>query len=339
MKVLIVFWLFFLLVTLGTAQRTASLSETTKDGRLTPWLENLGNLHVTIITKSPDAQRYFNQGMRLLYGFNHAEALRSFQEAARNEDGCAMAYWGQALALAPNINDSAIGPDREQQAYQAIQKTLKRRSNAHEKEKALINALAVRFGVKPVKNRDKLNEAYVQAMRRTWLQFPKDPDIAVLYGDAVMNTRPWNYWDKDGKPQPGIADARTALETVIRDHPAHPGAHHIYIHLMEASDHLDLAVPSADRLGPLMPGAGHLVHMPSHVYIRVGRYADAADANRKAILADETYITQCRAQGIYPAGYYPQYPFLGNSFGDAGPKQRSDRGSAQGSVKARPRST
>jgi hypothetical protein len=142
-------------------------------------------------------------------------------------------------------------------------------------------------------------------MEKVWLRFPADPEVSTLYADAVMNTRPWDYWMKDGTPQPGIANAKVALDRTIQRFPSHPGALHIYIHLVEASDHVDTAVPVADRLGSLMPGAGHLVHMPSHVYIRVGRYGDAADANVKAIKADEDYITQCRAQGIYPAGYYP----------------------------------
>jgi tetratricopeptide (TPR) repeat protein len=299
--------LFSLLAAPAAPQGAASLKHTTSDGRLAPLLDNLGNLHVPVTTKNADAQKFFDQGMRLLYGFNHAEALRSFREAARNDDSCAMAYWGQALALAPNINDSAIGPDREQQGYEAIREALKRKSNASPKEQALIGALAARFAEKPPEGGDRkeLNAAYARAMEQVWSRFPDDPNVATLYADAVMNTRPWDYWTKDGKPQPGIANARAALERTIREYPDHPGGHHIYIHLMEASDHIDLAVPSADRLGPMVPGAGHLVHMPSHVYIRVGRYLDAAAANRKAIAADEDYITQCRAQGIYPAAYYP----------------------------------
>jgi len=170
----------------------------------------------------------------------------------------------------------------------------------------LIDALGARFAVQPpAADRKELNEAYARAMQKAASRYPKDPDIAVLYADAVMNTRPWDYWTKDGKPHPGIAGARAALERTIRRYPEHPGARHTYIHLMEASDEVDAAVPSADRLGSMMPGAGHLVHMPSHIYLRVGRYGDAAAANIKAIAADEDYITQCRAQGIYPASYYP----------------------------------
>lgn len=293
---------------LGTAvQQHGAASETTRDGRLSPALQNLGNLHFGVTTKSPDAQRFINQGLTLVYAFNHAEALRSFKEAARLDPDCAMAYWGQALALAPNINDSAIGPDREQQGHAAISEAVKRKSTAGEKEQALIDALAVRFagGAADPPNRESLNQAYANGMQKAYAQFPNDPDVASLYADAVMNTMPWNYWTKDSEPRPGIAGARTALEKSIRAYPDHPGAHHLYIHLMEASDYVDLAVPSADRLGGLVPMAGHLVHMPAHIYIRVGRYADASQANIKAIAADEDYITQCRAQGIYPAAYYP----------------------------------
>jgi tetratricopeptide (TPR) repeat protein len=301
--------LFFVLLLapiLGLGQQAGELRHTTRDGRLSPLLANLGTLHVPVTTEHADAQTYFDQGMRLLYAFNHAESLRSFREAARIDDSCAMAFWGQALALAPNINDSAIGPDREQQGYDAIREALKRRNNAGPKEMALIDALAARFSEKlPDGNRGGLNRAYATAMAKLWLRFPKDPDVAVLYADAVMNTRPWDYWTREGRPQPGIHNAQVALERTMQRFPDHPGALHIYIHLVEASDHVDKAVPAADRLGSLMPGAGHLVHMPSHVYIRVGRYGDAADANAKAIKADEAYITQCRAQGIYPAAYYP----------------------------------
>lgn len=291
---------------IASAQPAQELRHTTTDGRLAPMLEGLGTLHMPVSTKDQEAQKYFNQGIRLIYAFNHAEALRSFREAARLDDSLAMAYWGQALALAPNINDSAIGPDREQQGYDAIREALKRRANANAKEKALIDALAERFASKPPDgDRTALNQAYANAMEKVWRSYPKDPDVAVLYADSVMNIRPWDYWTKDGKPQPGIGNAKVALEQTMKRYPKHPGALHIYIHLVEASDHVDLAEPAADRLGSLMPGAGHIVHMPSHIYIRVGRYGDAADANVKAIKADEDYITQCRAQGIYPAGYYP----------------------------------
>jgi tetratricopeptide (TPR) repeat protein len=258
-----------------------------------------------VTTKSQDAQGYFDQGLTLVYGFNHAEAVRSFREAARLDPDCAMAYWGQALALAPNINDSAIGPDREKQGHDAISEARKRKSHASAREQALINALAARFSGVKEPDRQSLNRQYAAAMEKVYTEYGEDADVAALYADAVMNTMPWNYWNKDGSPRPGVSQARSALEKALPRHINHAGLNHLYIHLMEASDSVDLAVPHADRLGSLVPGAGHLVHMPAHIYARVGRYADAAAVNVKAIAADEDYITQCRAQGIYPAAYYP----------------------------------
>ncbi|MGE5646369.1 MAG: hypothetical protein ACM336_11315 [Acidobacteriota bacterium] len=279
-------------------------AHTTRDGRLAPKLKNLGDLRFPISTRSKTAQAFVNQGLTLVYGFNHAEAVRSFREAARIDPQCAMAYWGQALALAPNINDFAIGPDREEQGQAAAAAAVERRSRANAKERALINAIAARFTPGEA-NRDALNAAYARAMAKAYAAFPSDPDVATLYADAVMNTMPWDYWTRSGAPKPGIGEARAALEKTLRAHPNHPGANHFYIHLMEASAEVDAAVPAADRLGALVPGAGHLVHMPGHIYMRVGRYSDAVAANIKAIAADEDYITQCRAQGIYPAAYYP----------------------------------
>ncbi|MEO8126171.1 MAG: hypothetical protein ABI822_03710, partial [Bryobacteraceae bacterium] len=279
--------------------------EKTADGHLAPRLKNIGHLHAQVTTKSQDAQAYFDQGLTLVYAFHHAEALRSFKEAARLDPDCAMAYWGQALALAPNINDPAIGPDREEQGSAAIAEAVKRESPVTPREKSLIDALAARFSGAKDRDRQALNNAYAAAMAKANASFPDDSDVATLYADAVMNTMPWNYWSKNGKPNPGIPESRAALEkTIVRD-VNHPGANHLYIHLMEASDEVDLSVPSADRLGGLVPAAGHLVHMPAHTYIRVGRYEDAAAVNEKAIAADEDYITQCKAQGIYPAAYYP----------------------------------
>ncbi len=288
------------------AQDSAPLADTTSDGHLAPLLKNLGHLHAPVTTKSPDAQRYFDQGLTLVYAFNHAEALRSFKEVARLDPDCAMAYWGQALALAPNINDPAIGPDREQQGHDAAAEAVKRKKGASARETALIDAMAARFASAPPQgNRSPLNHAYARAMTSVYLRFPADPDVAVLYADSVLNTRPWDYWNRAGQPRPGFASVRAALEKAIRAFPDHPGARHLYIHLMEASNEVDLATPSAEHLPGLVPAAGHLVHMPGHIYIRVGRYADAAEANVRAIAADEDYITQCRAQGIYPAAYYP----------------------------------
>jgi hypothetical protein len=194
-----------LLLALASAdgQETAKLNATTPDGRLAPLLANLGNLRCPVTTQIAEAQRFFDQGLTLVYAFNHAEALRSFREAARLDPSCAMAYWGQALALSPNINDSAIGPDREQQGYAAIQQAVLRKKGASAKEVASIDALASRFSVNPPQDRSTLNLRYATAMRTVYEHFSDNPDIAVLYADAVMNTRPWDYWDRNGRPHAG----------------------------------------------------------------------------------------------------------------------------------------
>ncbi|MEZ5401408.1 MAG: hypothetical protein R2729_17185 [Bryobacteraceae bacterium] len=296
----------FILALAACSRQPSRPGATTRDGRLSPMLSNLGAYHRAVSTKNVEAQRFFDQGLVLVYAFNHAEAVRSFQEAARLDPECGTAYWGQALALAPNINDPAIGPDREKQGAEAIAKAMAKRTGLSPVETGLIEALATRFTASPEPDRKALNEAYASAMKALHARFPEDNDVAVLYADAVMNTMPWDYWSReDGKPRPGIADAVAALETVMRREPAHPGANHVYIHAVEASPDPDRAVAAADRLGKLVPGAGHLVHMPAHIYIRVGRYEDGSEANRRAISADEDYISQCRAQGIYPAAYYP----------------------------------
>jgi tetratricopeptide (TPR) repeat protein len=275
------------------------------EGRLAPLLENIGELHHPVSTGSAMAQRFFDQGLSLYYGFNHYEADRSFQEAARLDPNLAMAYWGQALALGPNINDPLADPDRLKRAYAAAQKALELKGHASPMEQALVEAAAVRYEAEEPEDRGGLNQAYADAMASVYKRFPDDPDVATLYAESIMDTMPWDYWTSDGKPRPGTEKVVAALETVMRHHPNHPGAHHLYIHAVEASHDPDRAVPSADTLGDLVPVAGHLVHMPSHIYIRVGRYDDAAEANRRAILADEDYIAQCRAQGLYPIGYYP----------------------------------
>jgi tetratricopeptide (TPR) repeat protein len=294
------------LLALTACQQTPKdLAPMTTDGRVAPLLENLGDLQVEITTSDPMAQRFFNQGMTLLYGFNHAEAVRSFDEVARIDPDCAMAYWGRALAIGPNINASLPEDEDEQDAYEAIQEALRRKASASPKERALIDALATRFSENRGEDREELNAAYMDAMSKVSTEYPGDPEVRVLHAASILNTTPWDYWDESGQPRPGIAAAVAGLESVIASHPKHPGARHYYIHTVEASPDPDRAVESADVLGGLAPAAGHLVHMPSHIYIRVGRYADASNANIKAIAADEDYITQCRSQGIYPANYYP----------------------------------
>lgn len=276
--------------------------DTTK--QISPLFSGLGNLTLPISTQKPKAQIFFDQGLRLTYAFNHAEAHRSFMEAARLDPNAAMAFWGQAYALGPNINDPMPDNERKMNAFKALQNAQKRTNNASPKEKALINALELRYSNNMDKDITELNMSYMEAMSKVAYQFPKDADVQTLYAAAIMNTMPWNYWNNDGSPRANTLKGKAALEKAIELNPSHAGAHHYYIHMTELPQP-DLAVPSADKLGGLMPSAGHLVHMPSHIYIRVGRYLDAVESNQKAILADEDYISQCYSQGMYPLGYYP----------------------------------
>src|SRR5262245_41022224 len=275
---------------------------------LAPELGGLGNLSMPVSTANPRAQRFFDQGLRLLYAFNHQEALRAFREAARLDAGLGMAYWGQAMAVSPNLN-APLTPENRRIAVAAIKQarlaSSQSSSRADARDRALIDALAKRFLGDAKADRAALDRAYADAMRRVARVYPGDPDVQTLYADAVMNTMPWDYWKKDGSPKPETATVIATLEAVIAAHPAHPGAHHYYIHVLEASANPAQAERSADRLGSLMPGAGHMVHMPAHIYIRTGRYADAAEANVRALAADEDYLAQCQAQGLYPISYYP----------------------------------
>ncbi|MDR8392297.1 hypothetical protein NC796_14180 [Aliifodinibius sp. S!AR15-10] len=290
-------------VDIGSAVKFQFNAEASDDP-VAPLFDNLGDHHYPVSTSNSKAQAYFNQGLRLAYAFNHAEAHRSFTEAARLDPNLAMAYWGQAYALGPNINDPFPDDERKINAYQAIQKAIAMDGEASEKEKALIQALAQRTSPELKSDLDALNTAYMQAMEQVVQDYPDDPDIQTFFAESVMNTMPWNYWDGQGNPNPGTLKGKEALETAIELNPEHPGAHHFYIHMVELPQP-ELAVPSAEILGGLMPAAGHLVHMPSHIFIRVGRYRDAAMANVSAIAADEDYISQCYSQGMYPLGYFP----------------------------------
>ncbi len=272
--------------------------------QISPLFDNLGNLHFSISTENKRAQAFFNQGLKLSYAFNHAEAHRSFMEAARLEPNCAMPYWGQAFALGPNINDPMPDKERKNKINEAIAKARKLATKASSKEQALIGALSARYSEDLTKDIAELNTNYMVAMEKVAKKFPDDANIQILYASSVMNTVPWNYWDKDGNPAPNIKEAKAALESAITLEPENPGGHHYYIHMVELP-YPDMGVASADKLASLMPGAGHIVHMPSHIYIRVGRYLDAVKVNQAAILADEDYIAQCFAQGLYPLAYYP----------------------------------
>ena len=280
------------------------LEPTDSTRQIAPLFDNLGTLSFAVGTRSPRAQQFFDQGLRLSYAFNHAEGHRSFLEAARLDPECAMAYWGQAYDLGPNINDPLPDADRRRTAWEALERANRYAAGSGQLEQDLIRALTTRYSADPEADIAQLNEAYREAMSEVARKYPDHPEVQTLYADAIMNTMPWNYWDEAGNARPHTLEAKAALETAIRLNPDHPGAHHYYIHLLELPDP-DRAVPSAETLESLMPAAGHMVHMPSHIYIRVGRYEDAVRVNQLAIAADEDYISQCYSQGIYPLGYYP----------------------------------
>ncbi|NET33377.1 MAG: tetratricopeptide repeat protein [Cyanothece sp. SIO1E1] len=268
-----------------------------------PLFDGLGEHHHPISTQSSEAQRYFDQGLILAYGFNHAEAERSFRAAARLDPDCAMCYWGVAYVLGPNTN-AAMPEEAVPKAYAAIQTALDLADQASEPEQAYIQALAQRYVLEPIADRTELDLAYANAMRELVRRYPEDLDAATMLAEALMNTTPWDYWTDEGQPRPVTKEILATLESVIKRDLNHAGANHLYIHAVEAV-HPKWGEAAADRLGDLVPGAGHLVHMPSHIYIRVGRYHDAAIANEKAIAVDQDYVTQCHAGGLYKLAYMP----------------------------------
>jgi tetratricopeptide (TPR) repeat protein len=273
-------------------------------GATVPLYQNLGTLHRPMTTVSPWAQRYFDQGLRLTYGFNHAEAIAAYEEAARLDPDCALCYWGIALALGPNIN-APMDAEAEAKAYKAIQTASGLAARASEGEQAYIAALVKRYGAEPGQERAKRDGAYAAAMREVAARYPGDPDAGTLFADALMNQQPWDYWTADGEPKGAALEIVATLEAVLAKAPNHPGACHLYIHAVEASTAPERAVPCAERLPGLMPGAGHLVHMPAHIYIRVGRYREAAERNVEAAAVDEHFIEHRHPSGIYPEMYYP----------------------------------
>ena len=276
-----------------------------------PLFNNLGYHHFPITTKSELAQKYFDQGLVLAYGFNHAEAARSFYYATKLDPDCAMCYWGYAYVLGPNYN-AGMEEGNYERAYNAIQKAGERADKVTEKERSLIKALSKRYVPEPVEDRSSLDQAYSAALKGLSKKYPEDTDLKVLYAESLMDLHPWDLYDKDGEPKEWTPEIVNLLEEIIKNNPRHPGAHHFYIHATEASKTPQLAYISADAFDKdLVPGAGHLVHMPSHVYIRTGDYHKGTLANLRAVKVDSNYVTQCHAQGAYPLAYYPHnYHFL-----------------------------
>jgi tetratricopeptide (TPR) repeat protein len=270
-------------------------------GRM-PLLEGLGSWRHAITTRSVEAQAYFDQGLRLAYAFNHDEAARSFEEAARLDPSCAMCQWGIAYAVGPNIN-LPMEPAAELIAVRAMREAVRLAGGASPLERALIDAMAVRFAEPVGEQRAARDSAWAGAMRQVATAWPADADVQVLYADALLNLRPWDQWTRDGQPQPGTGQVVAALERAMAIAPEHAGACHFYVHAVEASPTPELALPCAEKLPHLMPGAGHIVHMPAHVYLRVGLYDEAARANIQAVEADRRYF----ADRDVPAGIYPMF--------------------------------
>ena len=269
-----------------------------------PVFEGLGDHHHPVTTTSRLAQQYFDQGIVLCFGFNHPEAVRSFRAAQEVDPKCAMAYWGEAFALGPNINAPML-PDHYAPAWQAVQKALALRDSITPRERAYIDAIAKRYAAEPVDDRSALDAAFMSAMHNVAGQYPDDLDAQVFYAESIMDTMPWDYWQADLSPKPRTEELLAKLEGVLKRKPDHMGAIHLYIHATEAGPTPKQAEPYADTLRKLNPtAAGHLIHMPSHVYVRIGRWHDALLINRTAVKADESYIAQCKAQGFYPALYY-----------------------------------
>src|SRR6476661_4497987 len=263
----------------------------------------LGEVDHPVITKSPEAQKFFDQGLAYIYGFNHAEAIRSFKRAAEIDPSMAMAYWGTSLALGSNYNVTA---DTQQltEAYAALQTAIRLAPKASTADQAYIKALSRRYAQDPATDRKKLAAEYKAAMGELVKQYPDDLDAATLYAESMMNLRPWRLWSLDGKPAEGTPEIIAVLEGVLRRDPRHIGANHYYIHAVEASPTPERGMAAAMRLGGLAPNAGHLVHMPSHIYLRTGDFAEAAKSNDLAVIADRNYIKRSGSQGIYPLMYY-----------------------------------
>ena len=298
MKLLTAVWVGLCLTVSAVAQ-----NHTMEAPKPVTMMTGLGDLHHPVSTKNAEAQQFFDQGLRLIYAFNHDEAARSFQKASELDPKLAMAYWGIAEGVGPNYNDPA-SEDRFKRAHGAIQKAVDLGSGAGDSERAYIAAMAKRFPADPKANLRKAAEDYHDAMREVVKNFPDDLDAATLFAESGMNLHPWGLWHPDGTPEAGTEEIVATLESVLKRDPNHLGAIHYYIHTVEASNSPERALAGANRLAALAPAAGHIVHMPAHVYIRTGDYAAAVKTNQEAAEADRAYIRSSGVQGIYPMMYY-----------------------------------
>ncbi len=266
-------------------------------------MPGMGSLHHPVSTTNPEAQKFFDQGLSFVYAFNHDEAVRSFKRAAELDPGMAMAQWGIALALGPNINLD-VDPEREKAAYDSVQKALAMVAKIPENERAYIEALAKRYSIDPKADLKRLAIDYKNAMGELVQRFPDDLDAATLFAESAMDLRPWQLWTADGKPAEGTEEIIAILESVLRRNPNHVGAIHYYVHGVEASPNPERALAYAPKLATLMPAAGHIVHMPAHIFQRTGNYGEAARSNEQAAAADRVYIRATSARGVYPLMYY-----------------------------------
>lgn len=289
-----------LLAVAAFAQHTHTISS----DRKATLMPGLGDVHHAVTTKNPEAQRFFDQGLALIFGFNHDEALRSFQRAAELDPECAMAWWGVALSVGPNYNDPEPDMNRAKMAWEAIQRARSLGVHATDPERGYIEALAARYSNDPKPDLKQLGVAYKNAMGELNKRYPDDLDAATLFAESAMDLRPWQLWSADGKPAEGTEEIVATLESVLKRNPNHIGANHFYIHAVEASQTPDRALPSAGRLDKLAPSAGHLVHMPAHIFIRTGDYHSATLSNEKGAEIDRQYIQKFNVTGMYPAMYY-----------------------------------
>lgn len=268
-------------------------------------LDGLGDYSMPVASGHPEVQRWFDQGLALTYGFNHDAAERSFLKAAELDPDCAMCWWGAALVLGPHVN-AAMDPANNAKAWDRVQRALDAARDTNEKERDWIEALAARYAEAPPEDRRPLDEAYAAAMGELAAKHPDDDDVAAMHAEAMMDLQPWDYWDAQGQAKGRTAQVVATLETLLARNPDHAGALHLYIHAVEASPDPSKGVAAADRLRELVPGSGHLVHMPAHIYARVGRFHDAVIANQKAIASDDAYLAICKpGPGVYPLGYVP----------------------------------
>lgn len=276
-----------------------------------PLFEGMDIIDYPISTENPEAQKYFNQGLALSYGFNHAEAARSFYYATKLDPQCAMCFWGYAYVLGPNYN-AGMEHDNYERAYKAIRQAIKLSNKATEKEKDLINALSKRYTAKPIEDRSQFDIDYSKAMKELSNKYPEDNDIATMYAESIMDLHPWDLYEKNGTPKKWTPEIDSILEKILKRNPKHIGANHFYIHAVEASQSPERGNSAANLFdNGIAPASGHLTHMSSHIYIRTGEYHKGTLANINAVKIDSNYVTMCHAQGAYPLGYYPHnYHFL-----------------------------